>query len=141
MNINWTVMKAQNLEKKTFLLVMPVTFRIAKSLLIFKVHNMSLYSLFVCFRNISCFCRLLTFFKINFSKNSFRNKLRVSNSLHQDQAQQMSVLIWVQTVCIFNISRRQKLSLARKELIDISATTNSKKVLNKAPIINLHQSS
>ena len=36
--------------------------------------------------NFSCFwCRLLTFLKINFLKNSFRNTIRVSNSLNPDQ--------------------------------------------------------
>ena len=35
------------------------------------------------------FCRLLIFFsKINLSKNSFRNTIRVSNSLDSDQARQ-----------------------------------------------------
>ena len=33
------------------------------------------------------FCRLLIFFKINFLKNSFRNAIRVSNTLDPDQAQ------------------------------------------------------
>ena len=32
------------------------------------------------------FCRLLTFFKIIFFKNSFRNTIRLSNSLDPDQA-------------------------------------------------------
>ena len=32
------------------------------------------------------FCSLLFFFKINFSKNSFGNTIRVSNSLDPDQA-------------------------------------------------------
>ena len=36
--------------------------------------------------SFSCFCcRLLTFSKLTFSKNSFRNTIRVSNSLDQDQ--------------------------------------------------------
>ena len=35
---------------------------------------------------ILLFCRLLIFFNINFSKNSFRITIRVSNSLDQDQA-------------------------------------------------------
>ena len=36
--------------------------------------------------NISCFfCNLLTFFEINFSKNSFKNTIRVSNSLDPEQ--------------------------------------------------------
>ena len=33
------------------------------------------------------YCRLLIFSKPNFSKNSFRNTIRVSNSLDPDQAQ------------------------------------------------------
>ena len=33
------------------------------------------------------FCRLLIFLKIIFSKNSFRNTIRVTNSLHPDQPQ------------------------------------------------------
>ena len=37
------------------------------------------------------------FFKLTFSKKSFRNTIRVSNSLDPDQA--WSGLIWVQTVC------------------------------------------
>ena len=35
--------------------------------------------------NFSCFCHLLTFFKINFSINSLRITVRVSNSLDPDQ--------------------------------------------------------
>ena len=36
--------------------------------------------------NFSCFCcRLLTFFKFTFPKNSFRNTIRVTNSLDPDQ--------------------------------------------------------
>ena len=45
------------------------------------------------------FCHLLIFFKSTFLKNSFRNTIRVSNNLAPDQAQHLSVLIWVQTVC------------------------------------------
>ena len=33
------------------------------------------------------FCRLLIFFKSSFSKNSYKNTIRVSNSLGPDQAQ------------------------------------------------------
>ena len=46
------------------------------------------------------FCRLLIFSKSSFSKNSFRNTIRVSNSLVPDQTDVLSGLIWVQTVCI-----------------------------------------
>ena len=50
--------------------------------------------------NFSCFCcLLLTFFKIIFIKSSFRNIIRVSNSLDSEQVQCLSDLIWVQTVC------------------------------------------
>ena len=39
--------------------------------------------------NFSCFnCRLLTFSKFTFSKNSFGNNIRVSNGLNPDQDQQ-----------------------------------------------------
>ena len=41
-------------------------------------------------------CRLLIFSKSTFSKNSFGNTIRVSNSLDPDQAQ---LLIWDQTDC------------------------------------------
>ena len=33
------------------------------------------------------FCHLLIFLKVNFSKNSFRNRIRVSNSIDPGQAQ------------------------------------------------------
>ena len=39
------------------------------------------------------FCHLSFFF------SSFRNTIRVSNSLDPEQARQMSGLVWVQTVC------------------------------------------
>ena len=47
----------------------------------FKVFTLSMLG------NLSCFCSLLlTFFKINFfQKNSFRNTIRVSNSLDPDE--------------------------------------------------------
>ena len=62
--------------------------------------------------NFSCFCcLLLTFFKIKFSKNYFRNTIRVSNGLDTD-------LLWVQTCLQKVTSRQQKLPLARKELRD-----------------------
>ena len=50
--------------------------------------------------NYSCFCCCLpNFFKMNFSKNSFRYTTRVSNFSDQDQDQHnLSVQIWVQTV-------------------------------------------
>ena len=38
-------------------------------------------------------------FQINFFEKFFRNTIRVSNSLDQDQAQFFAGLIWVQTVC------------------------------------------
>ena len=44
--------------------------------------------------SFSCLCcRLLTFSNLNFSKNSVRNIVRVSNSLDQDQTKGLSVLI------------------------------------------------
>ena len=53
--------------------------------------------------NISCFFVVCGFFFF-FSKKSFRNTIRVSNSLDPDQARQnmpdiSSGLIWVQIVC------------------------------------------
>ena len=52
--------------------------------------------------NFSCFCyHLFCFFKINIKK-SFRNTIRVSNSLDPEQDRHsvgMSVLIWDKTVC------------------------------------------
>ena len=56
--------------------------------------------------NFACFFVVCGFFfKINFSKKSLRNTIRVSNSLDPDQAERfvgpdiLSGLIWVQTVC------------------------------------------
>ena len=44
-------------------------------------------------------CHLLIFFQNQlFEKNSFRNTIRVSNSLDPDQAGHLVGLIWVQTV-------------------------------------------
>ena len=34
--------------------------------------------------NVSCFCRLLTFFKINIFKKLFKNTIRVSNGFNPD---------------------------------------------------------
>ena len=45
--------------------------------------NAVLVKLFAC--RVICFCcRLLTFFKLTFSKYSFRNTIRVSNGLGPD---------------------------------------------------------
>ena len=50
---------------------------------------------FACFFVVCCF-----FFKSTFSKNSFMNTIRVSNSLDfQIRPDILSGLIWVQTVC------------------------------------------
>ena len=58
-------------------------------------------------------CRLLIFFfRVNFFANSFRNTIRVSNSLDPDQKR--SGLIWVQTVCQSYLQA----TLAGKELTD-----------------------
>ena len=46
------------------------------------------------------FCCLWIFFlKLTFSKTSFRNTIRVSNSWDPDQARHFVSLIWVHTVC------------------------------------------
>ena len=58
-------------------------------------------------------CRLLIFFKINLFQNSFRNTIRVSNSLDPDLADILSGLIWIQTVC----NGYQQTTLVGKELI------------------------
>ena len=36
---------------------------------------------------------------LSFSQNSFRNSLKVSNSLDLDQVEKLFGLIWTQTVC------------------------------------------
>ena len=69
------------------------------------------------------FCHLWIFLKINFfSKNNktFRNTIRVSNSLDPDQAQQNIGLIWVQTVYIGYQQTTKVATLAGKELMYIS---------------------
>ena len=45
------------------------------------------------------FCRLLIFSKSNFLKNSFRNTIRVSNSLIQIRPDILSGQIWFQNFC------------------------------------------
>ena len=45
------------------------------------------------------FCCLLIFSKSSFSKNSFRNTIKVYNGLDPNQARLFVGLIWVQTVC------------------------------------------
>ena len=67
------------------------------------------------------FCRLWIFLNIFFSKTSFRNTVRVSNS---------SGLIWVQTVCK---GRRQKPPLAGKELWEID-TFSGEAALSKLAV-------
>ena len=66
--------------------------------------------------NFSCFCcHLPTFFKINFySKNSFRNTIRVSNGLAQIRTDVLSGSKQFAKV----ISRQQKSPLARRELTE-----------------------
>ena len=50
--------------------------------------------------NFACFFVICGFFfKLTFSKKSFRNTFRVSNNLDPDQAHVLSVFIWVQIVC------------------------------------------
>ena len=48
-----------------------------------RIHNSCMLGNFTRF-----FCRLLTFFKVNFQKNYFGNTIRVSNCLDPDQDQQ-----------------------------------------------------
>ena len=50
--------------------------------------------------NFSSFwCRLLTFFKINFFKKNFRNTIRCQTIWSRSKTNVLWVLIWVQTVC------------------------------------------
>ena len=73
--------------------------------------------------NFACFFGGVSadfFFKINFLKISFRNTIRLSNSLDSDHTWQkrpdlLSVLIWVQTVCkIINRQQKTKVALSKK---------------------------
>ena len=49
------------------------------------------------FKGLYFYCHLLIFFfKINFFKNSFRNNIRVPNSLYSIRTRVLLVLIWVQ---------------------------------------------
>ena len=67
--------------------------------------------------NCSCLCsHLLTFFKIIFSKNSFRNTIRMSNGLDPDQDQH-SVSSDLDPNCLQRLSADNKSPLARQELI------------------------
>ena len=68
--------------------------------------------------NFSDCCSLLTFFKINFSKTSFRNSIKVSNSL--DSGQNLhSVFPELGPNCLQRLSIDDKLPLVRKELISV----------------------
>ena len=68
--------------------------------------------------NFSCFCfHLLTFFsKLTFSKASFRNTIRVSNSLDPDQDQHI-VGPDLGPNCLQRLSADDKSPLAKKRLI------------------------
>ena len=73
------------------------------------VTSQTMLSLTLCMLgNCLCFCRLLTFFKINFFKKNISGTM--SNGLYPD----LSVLICVKTL-VKVIGRRQKLQLAGKE--------------------------
>ena len=76
--------------------------------------NLFLFSAKVIFHTFVVICRL--FSKLPFSKNYFRNTIRVSNSLDPDQDRPdiLSVLFLVQTVC--KGYQQTKRLLARKEL-------------------------
>ena len=60
-------------------------------------------------------CRLLKFSKLTFSKNSFRNTIRVSNGLESDQDSH-SVGPDLGPNCLQFLSADDKLPLARKDL-------------------------
>ena len=70
------------------------------------------------------------FLLLTFSKNSFRNTIRVSNSLDPDRDRH-SVVPDLGPNYLHIISRRQKLLLARRELMAISAEV---KKLTNPPI-------
>ena len=61
-------------------------------------------------------CRLLSFFKIIFSQNSFRNTISVSNSLDRDQDRR-SVGPGLGPNCLQRLSADDKPQLARKDLM------------------------
>ena len=66
--------------------------------------------------NFSCFyCLLLTSIKIGFSRNSFRNTIRVANSLDQDQVPH-SIGPDLGLNCLQRVSADGKSPLAKKEL-------------------------
>ena len=60
----------------------------AETLSLHLISAFRIVKLFACWEILNAFCRLLIFFKINFLKNSFRNIIRVSNTLDPDQARQ-----------------------------------------------------
>ena len=69
--------------------------------------------------NFSCFfCRLLTFFKITFSKTSFKNTIRVSNGLDPDQDRNF-VGPNLGTNCLQRLSADKKVA-ASKERVKMS---------------------
>ena len=61
------------------------------------------------------FCRLLIFFKKKISKNSFRNTIRMSNSLDPDQAQ-WSVKPYLGPNCLQKLSVDDTQTVAGKQL-------------------------
>ena len=69
------------------------------------------------------------YFKINFYKFFYRNPIRVSNSLDLDPDRILSVLIWVQTVC-----------LGYQKITKVAASIDRVKVLilKSLPIPNLN---
>ena len=77
------------------------------------IHKTGIKNTVICsLGNFEFFCHLLIFSKSTFSKNSFRNIFRVSNSLDPDQAQsKTSGLVWVQTAC----KGYQQMTLVGKE--------------------------
>ena len=76
----------------------------------------SLENLILCMLgNFSCFCcRLLTFFKISFSKNSFRNTIRVSKGSDPNQDRHSFGPDLGPKLFSLVISKQQKSLLARK---------------------------
>ena len=69
--------------------------------------------------NFSCFCcHLLIFFKINLSKNSFRNTIRVLNCLDPDQ-ERCFVSTYLGPNCLQRLSADGKKVTASKKRVNI----------------------
>ena len=96
----------------TFLEYSPVSYEAARTLLLRVCINGIALTLSLLLGSLSFFLSSADFFPNHLFKNSFRNTIKLSNSLDPDQARHLAGLIWVQTVC----KRYQQTALAGKEL-------------------------